>query len=69
MPPGFLEFIARAARLMQSGHADDAEALVWTTLEESSFPAEEGADPGVAAEVPAGDQREPGRSTAVDDSR
>jgi hypothetical protein len=66
MTPGFLEFIAQAARLMQSGHAGDAEAMVWTTLEESGFPVEEDAETDVA-EASAEHQRGPGRSTAEDD--
>lgn len=52
MTPGFLEFIAQAARLMQSGHADDAETMVWRALEDSSLPTDEGGDPDDDAGLP-----------------
>lgn len=50
MTPGFLDFIARSARLIRSGHADDAETLVWRTLEDSELPTGDGdGDPDDAA--------------------
>jgi hypothetical protein len=69
MTPGFLEFIAQAARLVQSGHADDAEAMVWTTLEESALPVDEDAGSDAGAEAAAERQRGADRSDAAGDSR
>jgi hypothetical protein len=50
MTPGFLDFISQAARLIRSGHADDAETLLWRTLEDSDLPTDDGdGDPADAA--------------------
>jgi hypothetical protein len=66
MTTSFLHSIAQAARLIQSGHADAAETMDWTTLE-SSLPADE------EGEVDAAELQEhrpdADRSSAKDDKR
>jgi hypothetical protein len=67
MTPGFLQFIAQAAELVQTGHADDAETMVWRALEENRLPEDDEGDADVVA--PSEDEQPPRWPDAGDEGR